>query len=105
MSKNICTAANPKNYLSYRNIKLDHSSQSIYKNDQELRLTRSEFNFLSILIRKKGSILTKSEVCTKVIEGNVMSYRAIDTLVSRLRKKVEELNIETIYGMGFRLRE
>ncbi|MFL0194735.1 response regulator transcription factor [Clostridium sp. WILCCON 0269] len=75
----------------------------LFKN-QELRLTNKEFELLSYLAENKNSLILREQILTNVWGNNYFgSNRVVDDTVRRLRKKVDKLTIETIYGYGYKL--
>lgn len=70
-------------------------------------LTRAEFDVLSVLAANPGDLLTREDLANAVSErrgdGAGESGRAIDILISRLRKKLgDDRLIETVRGHGYR---
>jgi two-component system response regulator ChvI len=77
---------------------------------QALPLTVTEFLLLAALVRHPGHVKTRAQL---IREGypfdNYVSDRTIDSHVKRLRKKLADAApgvdaIETVYGLGYRLR-
>lgn len=63
-----------------------------------------EFDLLVILINKKGGAITRDQILNELWGNDYFgSDRVVDDLVRRLRKKMPELKIETIYGHGYRM--
>lgn len=72
----------------------------------EIELTSKEFDLLICLLKNLHQALSREQIITGVWGVDYYgSDRAVDDLVRRLRKKVPELNVETIYGYGYRLVE
>ena len=73
----------------------------------ELQLTGIEFNFLEILLRAAGHIVTREQLAQSVLGRDLGAYdRSVDMHVSRLRKKLGHKyrgidRIKTIRGVGF----
>ena len=60
----------------------------VQTNGQSLELTHKESDFLELLLRKKGLIVSYSEIETNVWKDEYMSIAALRTLVKTLRKKM-----------------
>ena len=72
--------------------------------DLEIKLTTLEFDLLNILISNMGKVYSREELLNLVWgEDYFGSDRAADDLIRRLRKKMPKLNINTVYGYGYRL--
>ncbi|MGL5915220.1 MAG: response regulator transcription factor [Culicoidibacterales bacterium] len=70
----------------------------------KLELTFREFQLLAYLIKYYKQPVTREQLL-QALWGNDYfgSDRVVDDLVRRLRKKMPELTLETIYGQGYRL--
>ena len=72
--------------------------------DQPVELTSLEFDLLSFLLSNKQLALSREQILTAVWGNNYFGTdRVVDDLIRRLRKKLPDLTIETIYGYGYRL--
>jgi DNA-binding response OmpR family regulator len=73
-----------------------------------LDLTRTEFGLLHLLLRNPGRVFGRSYLLDTVWgETYVPGDRSVDNAVLRLRKKLGRLgeSIETVWGVGYRLRQ
>lgn len=92
------------NLINYDIYKIDLVKRVVFENDKEIKLTTLEFDLLNILITNQGRVYSRDELLTLVWgEDYYGSDRATDDLVRRLRKKMPKLNINTVYGYGYRL--
>lgn len=62
-------------------------------------LTKNEYAVLTLLKNNKDKIFTRKEILLSLNNNNV-SLRSIDTLISRLRKKINN-RIKTKPGFGY----
>ena len=75
----------------------------LYQN-HEIELTTKEYDLLLYFIKNKGLAISRDQVLSKVWDENYFgSDRVVDDTLRRLRKKMPDLNIKTIYGFGYRL--
>ncbi|QTL98748.1 response regulator [Iocasia frigidifontis] len=73
---------------------------------EEIPLTSKEFDLLLFFTRHKQQALSRKQILSHVWDTNyVGTERVVDDLVRRLRKKLLSLNLETLYGYGYRLVE
>ena len=92
------------NKLSYEKYLVNLNQRSVVKDDQIIKLTTIEFNLLELLLLNQNITLSRDTILEKVWGQDYFgSDRAVDDLVRRLRKKMPDLNLETIYGYGYRL--
>ena len=72
--------------------------------EEDVFMTSKEFDLLVLLINKKGGAITRDQILSGLWGDDYFgSDRVVDDLVRRLRKKMPELKLETIYGHGYRL--
>lgn len=71
----------------------------------EVDMTSKEFALLKALTDRPNRAFTRDELLTLVWGDDYFgSERAVDHLLKRLRKKIEELPVEAVWGHGYRLR-
>jgi len=73
-------------------------------NGEEIPMTSGEFDLLVLLINKNGGAVTREHILNSLWGDNYFgSDRVVDDMVRRLRKKMPQLKVETIYGHGYRI--
>ncbi|PKM69496.1 MAG: DNA-binding response regulator [Firmicutes bacterium HGW-Firmicutes-19] len=88
-------------------LKLYETRMKVEKNEVEIELTASEFKLLYALMKHKGQILTREQIIRHAFNEDYEGYdRNIDSLIKRLRQKVEDdpknpTLILTKYGAGY----
>ncbi len=93
-----------ENIIIYDEYKIDLDKRNVFITDLEIKLTTLEFDLLNILISNIGKVYSREELLNLVWgEDYFGSDRAADDLIRRLRKKMPKLNINTVYGYGYRL--
>ena len=96
--------------LSFGDLMLHSSKRIVYQGEQELKLTNTEFSLLKYLMENQDKVVSREELLNLVWGyDNFVETRATDDIVKRLRKKLTAASssvlIETVWGIGFRLRE
>jgi two-component system OmpR family response regulator len=90
-------------------LRLDVARHRCVVGARELELTVTEFRMLQALLTASGRVLTRQELIDRAYEGrHFVSDRTVDSHLRRVRQKLREEGldpIETIHGLGFRLRE
>lgn len=77
----------------------------IFWSGEELELTTKEFDMLLLFAENPNRAFSRDELLTKIWgEDYFGSDRAVDDLIKRLRKKIEGIPLETVWGFGYRLR-
>jgi DNA-binding response OmpR family regulator len=78
---------------------------------RDLALSRTEFNLLSCFLRSPGRVFERSQLLDAVWGSDVVvGDRTVDVHIKALRRKIEEAGgdpklLETVRGVGYRLRE
>ncbi|MFC7063312.1 response regulator transcription factor [Halobacillus seohaensis] len=86
-------------------LRLNETERSAYFQGNEVEVTTKEYELLKILAQHENRAYSREELLVKVWgEDYFGSDRAVDDLVKRLRKKMKELPLETVWGHGYRLR-
>ena len=96
------------NILVWGTMKMDLSNYEFSVSDKELHLTKTEFQFLQLLMENPQSIFTRNQILEAIrVRMGVGSNHLVDTHASRLRKKIREHGgpevINVIRGVGFNL--
>ena len=92
------------NRISIDGYDLDDEQRKIYADNVEIELTTKEFDLLMMFIKNKGIAFSRDKILENVWDENYFgSDRVVDDTLRRLRKKLPNLNIHTIYGYGYRL--
>lgn len=88
----------------YEKYTIDLDKRVVYKDDKELNLTTLEFDLLYMFITNKNKSFSRDDILN-IIWGTDYygTDRVVDDLIRRLRKKMPDININTIYGYGYRL--
>lgn len=90
--------------ITYENYVIDVDKRMVYLNNKELSLTTLEFDLLYMFITNKNKSFSRDDILNIIWGSDYFGTdRVVDDLVRRLRKKMPLLNINTIYGFGYRL--
>jgi len=93
--------------LEIGTIRLDISGHQLRLDGKEVPLTATEFRLLRLLMERGGRVQTRGQLLSDVwgYAENIDS-RTVDTHIRRLRRKLgaEAERIETVIGVGYRLR-
>ncbi|WOB07954.1 response regulator transcription factor [Piscinibacter gummiphilus] len=89
--------------LDFEGLSIDLQRREVHREGELLELTGTEFELLVMLAREPGRVFTRDEILNKLRgrEADLFT-RAVDILVSRLRKKLEPLPlIKTLRNAGY----
>lgn len=83
---------------------IDESKRMVFEKGTPIDLTTKEFDLLMLFVKNKGTAFLREQILDKVWGDNYFgSDRVVDDTMRRLRKKLTRINIQTIYGFGYRL--
>lgn len=92
------------NLVEINGYEIDESQRIVYRGKKKIELTTKEFDLLMLFVKNKGQAFLREQILEKVWDENYYgSDRVVDDTLRRLRKKLPDLNIQTIYGFGYRL--
>ncbi len=103
-------SAGKTSLLTFDEIELDMNSHCVVVKDCEIKLTRTEYAILKLLLLNPLQVVTKSLLLDRISEDTPdCTESSLKMHVSNLRKKLREGNgkdyVEAVWGIGFRLRE
>lgn len=100
--KRVYTKDNKK--ISYKDYVIDLDKRMALLNDKDLCLTTLEFDLLYMFVTNKKRSFSRDDILNNIWGENYFGTdRVVDDLIRRLRKKMPLLDINTIYGYGYRL--
>ena len=90
--------------IVYGNYIIDINKRCVYLDNKELNLTTLEFDLLYMFLTNKNKSFSRDDILNNIWGNDYFGTdRVVDDLVRRLRKKMPDININTIYGYGYRL--
>nr|WP_216603405.1 MULTISPECIES: response regulator transcription factor VxrB [Vibrio] len=88
-----------------QNLVIDKATREVFFNELEVTLTRTEFDLLLFLASNLGRVFTRDELLDHVWGYNHFpTTRTVDTHVLQLRQKLPGLEIETLRGVGYKMK-
>ncbi|MDV3427286.1 MAG: response regulator transcription factor [Bacillota bacterium] len=96
---------NDNNKISINGIVIDEASYKVTVNEEELTLSKKEYEILLYFLKNKNIVLTRENLIENIwgydFEGEI---RTVDTLVKRLREKLLDKAdmIVTVRGVGYK---
>lgn len=90
-------------------LRLDPATRQVWRGDQPISLSATEFSLLELFMRHPGEVLTRSRILEHVWDfGYDAASNVVDQYVGYLRRKIDRpfgrADLETVRGAGYRLR-
>lgn len=83
---------------------IDLHTRTVSENGKSIDLTSKEFDFLVTISKDLGQAFSREQLLNLIWgEDYFGTDRVVDDLVRRVRKKMPQARIETIYGYGYRM--
>ncbi len=90
--------------IIYDGYTIDLDKRSVSQGELEITLTTLEFDLLYMFVTNKNKSFSRDDILNIIWGSDYFGNdRVVDDLVRRLRKKMPDININTIYGYGYRL--
>ena len=97
--------------LSFENITLDPKSHQVTVQDTTVRLTKTEYAILKLLLLNPSQVMSKSAMLERISQDTPDCVESsLKVHVSHLRRKLKEADpdhrdfIEAVWGIGFKLK-
>ena len=99
-----------KNILEVYDLKIDLDKRLVKVGDEEVELTKKEYELLLYLVQNKNIVLSREQILNQVWGYNYIGEtNVVDVYIRYLRSKIDEVfgrkYIHTIRGVGFFVKE
>ena len=96
--------------LEYDGLCLDTAAHQVTADGMSVRLTKTEFAILKLLMQNPSQVITKSRMLDLISQDTPDCMESsLKVHVSNLRRKLREIKdkdyIEAVWGIGFKMRE
>lgn len=101
---------NSNNELIFKDLKLLYDNHTLLVKDTDVNLTKTEYAILKQLILNKSQVVTKSKLLDLIsIDTEDCDENSLRVHISNLRRKIRKYSnneyIESVWGIGFKLKE
>ncbi len=95
--------------LTFEEIELDMDTHLVKIKDTEMKLTRTEYAILKLLMQNPTQVVSKSKLLDRISEDTPdCTESSLKTHISNLRKKLREVSgkeyVEAVWGIGFKMK-
>lgn len=85
---------------NFKDLVINSDEKLCYLKGNPIKLTKSEYNILSFILNNRNKIFSREELINNAWKEPVTN-RAVDTAISRLRKKIGEYSTNIVSRIGF----
>lgn len=89
--------------ISIDNLRIYPEQGIVYDQDNQLELTRKEYDILLLLAQNRGYVLKRDYIMESIWGYTELDSRVLDNHVRNLRKKIPHLKLKTVIGRGYQL--
>ena len=86
--------------INFKDLVINSDEKLCYLKGNPIKLTKSEYNILSFILNNRNKIFSREELINNAWKEPVTN-RAVDTAISRLRKKIGEYSTNIVSRIGF----
>lgn len=99
-------AGNPNPMLKLGSLEINLNNHCVSRDGNNINITAREWALLEALIQRPGALLSKSQLEDHLYAyGTEIESNTIEVYISRLRKKLGKDQLETVRGMGYRMKQ
>lgn len=101
---------NSNHDLIYKGLRLLNDYQTLLVNNLPIKLTKTEYAILKQLLLNTSRVVTKTKLL-ELIEGDTLDgdENSLKVHISNIRKKIKKISqeeyIESVWGIGFKMKE
>ncbi len=91
------------NIVKLGNLEINLDSKTVYKNGKEIKLSKTAWEVLYLLLKHKGEIVETQRILNYVWADKPVGDEIVRTYIKELRKILPENSIKTYKGRGYKL--
>jgi DNA-binding response OmpR family regulator len=96
------SAATPAPSVNVNGLRIDGASRRVWSDADEVHLTPTEFDLLSCLAARPGTVLSRESLLAEVWGwSDASGTRTVDSHVKSLRRKLGADLVRTVHGVGY----
>jgi two-component system response regulator CssR len=90
-------------HRTFGSLSIDYEKRLVYKNQKVIDLTSKEYDMIAMFATHQNQAFSREQILENVWDGDYFGTdRVVDDLIRRIRKKIVDIPIETVYGFGYR---
>lgn len=103
LSRLLGTIKNKGDVKTFGSLTIDFDKRLVLENQKVIELTSKEFDLIAMFSNHLNQAFSREQILEKVWGRDYFGTdRVVDDLIRRIRKKLDHLPVETVYGYGYR---
>ncbi|HEM3960123.1 TPA: response regulator transcription factor [Streptococcus suis] len=86
-------------------ILIDQQAGYVHIGEQEVQLTKKEYEVFLYLAKRKGNIVSRDNLMMGIWGYTELDSRVLDNHIKNIRKKLPSLHLKTVVGRGYQIEE
>lgn len=92
------------NLIYAGDIQIDTAAHRVKLANNDIDLTLTEFNILKLLVNNVGNVVTREQLIDYLCTDDPIEPSTLNVHILKLRRKIGDFRIETVRGVGYRLK-
>ncbi|AND00380.1 response regulator transcription factor [Streptococcus suis] len=84
-------------------ILIQPTSGAVYMEEEEVQLTKKEYEVLLYLAKRRGKIVSRDNLMMGIWGYTELDSRVLDNHIKNIRKKLPSLPLKTVVGRGYQI--
>ncbi|HEM2871920.1 TPA: response regulator transcription factor [Streptococcus suis] len=101
--ENILRGKGETDSIEIRTILIQPTSGAVYMEEEEVQLTKKEYEVLLYLAKRRGKIVSRDNLMMGIWGYTELDSRVLDNHIKNIRKKLPSLPLKTIVGRGYQI--
>ncbi|WP_297887228.1 response regulator transcription factor [Sulfurihydrogenibium sp.] len=90
--------------IKIKDVEIDLDKHTITKNGEEIKISKTAWNLLTLLIKRRGEIVSTESILNYVWSDKAVGDEVVRQYIKELRKILPPDTIETYKGVGYKLK-
>ncbi|HFR3934979.1 TPA: winged helix-turn-helix domain-containing protein, partial [Streptococcus suis] len=86
-------------------ILIQPTSGAVYMEEEEVQLTKKEYEVLLYLAKRRGKIVSRDNLMMGIWGYTELDSRVLDNHIKNIRKKLPSLPLKTVVGRGYQIED
>ena len=103
--ENILRGKGDTDTIEIGTILIQPTSGAVYMEEEEVQLTKKEYEVLLYLAKRRGKIVSRDNLMMGIWGYTELDSRVLDNHIKNIRKKLPSLPLKTVVGRGYQIED